>query len=177
MEDHWAKESAIYCGVRDLFKGTSENTFSPDVQLSRAMMITILHRIEKENATETAGFADVLGGAYYEDAVAWGVEKEIVKGVSETDFAPDQAITREQMAAMLYRYAHNCGYVLSGDRVVSFDDAGEIQSYAKDAMEWAVAKGLFSGKGNNLIDPRGYTTRAEAVSIFERFIKNVLNVL
>lgn len=125
--------------------GTGETTFSPDETTTRGMIVTMLHRLEKEPAAAAAGFADVDAGSWYADAVAWAAANGVVNGVSDTAFAPETAITREQMAAILYRYAQLKGYDVSvgeDTNILSYTDAGQISEYAIPAMQWACGAGL-----------------------------------
>ncbi len=124
--------------------GTAENLFSPDDDLTRAMLVTILYRAEGEPEFEAASdFTDVADDAYYADAVAWAKENGIVMGISDTEFAPDVQITREQIAAILYRYAGYKGIdAVTMEENLHFDDTNEISEYAISAMNWIVGQKL-----------------------------------
>jgi len=121
-----------------------------------------------------AAFSDVPAGAYYAQAVAWAAANGVVLGVSESEFAPEAAVTREQMAAILYRYANHKVYATSARGALSqFKDAGSISGYAKDAVSWAVGAGLIVGRTETAVEPAGTATRAEVATILQRFIANV----
>lgn len=173
--DHWSEESVDYVYVRGLMKGTSETHFSPDVTLTRAMLVTILHRLEGEpEIANDESFADVASGSYYEKAVAWAKEKAIVKGISETAFAPETNITREQMAAIMHRYADFKGYddsVGENTNILSYSDFDAISEYAIASMQYAVGSGLMKGKTDTTLNPLDNATRAETAAILHRFIE------
>lgn len=136
------------------------------------MVVTMLYRISGESYTgESSGFTDVDDGVWYTDAVNWAAGNGIVKGISETLFAPGADVTREQAVAMLYRYAQYKGYDVSGSAEInSFADAAEVSGYAVEAMKWAVASGIITGRENNRIAPLATSTRAEAVTMLQRFM-------
>ena len=157
-----------------MMNGTSSTRFSPDETTTRAMIVTILHRLENEPAASSSDFTDVADGSYYADAVAWSAANGIVNGVSETSFAPEDSITREQMAAILYRYAQFKGYDISASNDLSgYTDAAQISAYAVTAMQWANAEGLITGNTATTIDPTGNATRAEVATILMRFCENI----
>lgn len=163
----WAHEGGI-------MKGVSDTLFSPNAPLTRAMLVTILWRTEGEIESGSAGFSDVAEDSYYHDAVAWAKENGIVKGYSDTVFAPDDNITREQIAAIMHRYAAHKKYDVSKGEGVSldtYDDAKEISEYAAESMRYAVGSGLIKGKSDKILDPKGNATRAESATILERFVK------
>lgn len=168
VEKHWAKDVIAAAYEKGYMTGISETEFAPDESLSRAMLVTVLYRMQGEPETDAkTGFTDVSAGAWYEKAVAWAYETGIVKGYTENTFAPDDVITREQLAAVMYRLAgepETIGMVLR-----EFDDKGLISDYAKTAMLWAFGKGIITGKNELLLDPDGNTTRAEAAAILERY--------
>lgn len=169
---HWA-EKTIYAAVEaGLFKGTSDTTFSPNDKVNRAMFATILYRLHKEPAvTGASQFPDAVQGSWYYNAVIWAAENKVVLGMSDGTFAPNQQITREQMAAMLYRYAVYAGH--ANDTIqplVGFKDHESVSSWAEEAMAWAVDNGYITGKPGDLLDPKGLATRAEAATILMRFL-------
>ena len=139
------------------------------------MVVTILHRLAGEPAVAgDVGFTDVEPGLWYTDAVTWAAQKGIVNGVSETQFAPGNNITREQLATILYRYAQAKGYDVSAFADLSgFPDAGDIQSYATEALSWAVAEGLLQGFEDDTLRPQGNATRAQIATILMRFCQTV----
>ena len=141
---------------------------------TRAMIVTMLHRLENEPTASAAGFTDVASNTYYANAVAWAAANGVVTGVSETSFAPNDAITREQLAAILYRYAELKGYNVSASGSLSgYTDASQISSYATTAMQWANSTGLITGKTSTTLSPKGNATRAEVATILMRFCENI----
>ena len=169
----WFYESVKFVNEKGLFSGTSENTFAPNDALTRAMLVTVLYRAEGEPKT-TGGskFADVPNDAYYTDAVAWAQANGIVNGVSETQFAPNVKITREQIAAILYRYAVYNGLeaVALKDNLL-FKDAGDISEYARSAMNWIVGQQIICGYEDNTVKPQNNATRAEAAAMLQRYLE------
>jgi len=155
--------------------GTSENHFSPDEKLTRAMLVTVLYRAEGEpEIANDASFTDVESGSYYEKAVAWAKANGIVNGTTETTFAPNDNITREQIAAIMHRYADYKGHDVSvgeNTNILSYDDAHHVSEYAIGAMQYAVGAGLIKGKTDSTLNPSDNATRAEAAAIIERYIK------
>lgn len=173
VSGHWAADSIKTVVEAGLFKGTTDNTFSPDTSVDRAMFTTILYRLNGETgATGTSQFPDAVQGSWYYDAVLWATEHSVVLGLGDGTFAPSLVITREQMAAMLYRYAVFAGH--ADDTIqplVGYTDADAISSWAADAMAWAVDNGYITGKTNNRLDPQGLATRAEAATILARYLE------
>ena len=171
----WTHDGIHYCVENGLMNGTGNDTFNPDGQSARAMLVTVLYRLEGEPEVGENGFNDVPEGEWYTDAVTWAAENKIVEGY-DGKFDPTGDITREQFATILYRYAKYKGYNISvgeDTNILSFADAEEISSWAKDAMQWAVGAGLINGKGENNLDPSGKATRAEMAAILYRFCENV----
>ena len=171
---HWATEDIDYVYENGIMKGISETEFAPEASLTRAMLVTVLYRLEGEPAVnKSIPFLDVDMGAYYADAVSWAKQVGIVKGVSDTEFAPDSNITREQIATIMHRFAEYKGYdVTQGGMLIrEFNDYEEISEYALTAMAWTVNSGLFKGKGENNIAPEENATRAETAAILHRFIE------
>ncbi|MCD8049378.1 MAG: InlB B-repeat-containing protein, partial [Clostridia bacterium] len=167
----WYHEYIDYALENGIMNGTSTTTFEPDTAITRGMIVTMLYRLEDEPEADAAyGFDDVAEGMYYTDAIAWSAENEIIYGYGDGNFGPDDAITREQMAAIMYRYAQYKGYDVSvgeDTNILSFDDALEISEYAIAAMQWACGCGLIEGTGTAL-EPAGTATRAQAAAIFTR---------
>ncbi|MDO5478954.1 MAG: S-layer homology domain-containing protein, partial [Clostridia bacterium] len=171
---HWASADIDYVYANGLMKGISETEFGPEAPLTRAMLVTVLYRIEGEPATNRSiPFSDVDMGAYYANAVSWAKQVGIVMGVTETEFAPDLNISREQIAAIMHRYAEYKGYdVTQGGMLIrEFNDYEEISEYALTAMAWTVNSGLLKGKGENSLAPEENATRAETAAILHRFIE------
>ena len=170
----WFAEEVQYVVDKGLMSGTSKTTFAPSATTTRGMIVAILHRLEKEPAATASAFTDVKAGAYYEKAINWAAANDIVKGVTETTFAPDQAITREQMAAILYRYAQFKGYDMSkANKLDAYADAARVSAYAVPAMQWANAENLITGKSATVLDPKGEATRAQVASILMRFCESI----
>lgn len=172
-----AKESWYYEGVRyayenGLMSGTGEGTFSPDLPTSRGMLVTILYRLAGSPAAGSASFTDVAKGQWYADGVAWASANGVVSGYPDGSFRPNDTITREQMAAILYQYARIQGKLDDSRADLSiFSDLDSLSAYAKEPMSWAVAQGLFSGVSADTLAPGGSTTRAQAAVILTAFSK------
>ena len=173
--DHWAKDAISFVTERGLFQGTSETTFTPNGDMTRGMVVTVLHRLENTPATSAANvFQDVPNGIWFTEAVTWANAHGIVQGTG-TGFLPNDPVTREQLAAILYRYMKDQGHdITKRSSLTSFSDGSRVSPWAKDAMEWAVATGLINGKTGGLLDPGGKATRAEVATILERLIVNLL---
>ncbi|MBU5626556.1 S-layer homology domain-containing protein [Oscillibacter sp. MSJ-2] len=174
-ENAWYLDGVEYAYENGLLKGTTDTTFSPNATLTRGMLVTILYRMAGSPAvTGQCPFADVAKGSYCEDAVTWAVANGVVNGFTATTFAPNQNVTREQMAAILYRYAELKGYDVSTAADLSaFTDAGSIAAYAVPAVKWANAAGLVQGTTATTINPKGNATRAQVSMILMRFAENV----
>ena len=150
--------------------GVSATRFDPDGALSRGMLAKVLYNVEEEQRDFPTEFSDVPNSAWYADAVNWAAANDIVKGYGKDKFGPEDLVTREQMAAILYRYAQYKGYDVSAKAdLIKFIDADEISNYALEALQWANAEGLINGKGDGVLDPKGQATRAEAAAMFTRF--------
>ena len=170
----WYAEAVRYVYENGMMNGTSASTFSPNATTNRAMIVTILYRLENEPAASASGFTDVAVGSYYADAVAWAAANGVINGVSETSFAPNAPVTREQLAAILYRYAQLKGYdVTASGSLNGYADASQTSSYAVAAMQWANAEGLISGISSTVLDPQGSATRAQVATILMRFCENI----
>ena len=170
----WYADAVQYVFDNGMMNGTSATQFSPDGTTTRGMIVTILHRLEGEPAAAASSFTDVAAGSYYEDAVNWAAANGIVNGVSETSFAPNTAITREQMAAILYRYAQFKGYdVSTSGSLGGYADASDISAYAATAMQWANGEGLINGVTDTTLDPQGSATRAQVATILMRFCEDI----
>ena len=166
----WFYEAVQYVYSHGLMKGTGADTFSPDVTTTRGMIVTILWRLEEEPAVQGTQFQDVAEDAYYAEAIRWAAENRIVTGYGSNRFGPDDPITREQLAAILYHYAQYKELDTSAsDSLKGFTDASKISPYAKEAMGWACAVGLLQGS-HNALNPQGNATRAQVATILYRFI-------
>ena len=170
----WYYDAVQYMYESGMMNGTSANTFSPNATTTCAMIVTMLHRLEGEPNASSASFTDVASSMYYADAVAWAQATGVVNGTSATTFSPNQAITREQMATILYRYAQFKGYdVTASNNLNAYTDASQISPYAITAMRWANAEGLITGNTATTINPAGDATRAEVATILMRFAENI----
>lgn len=171
----WYFDAVQYVYENDMMAGTSDITFSPNQTTTRGMIVTILYRLEGEpTVTGTTAFTDVTADQYYANAVAWAVQNGIVAGSDATTFAPNNAITREQMAAILYRYAQFKGYDVSAKADLStYIDAADVSAYATDAMAWASQTGLITGTSATTLSPAGQATRAQVAAILMRFCENI----
>lgn len=170
----WYAEAVTYAVENGLFQGTSATTFEPNANMNRAMLVTVLYRMSGEQAKADTAFGDVAQDAWYAEAVAWAKTNGIVSGVSATQFAPNQNVTREQMAAILYRYAQYKGRETGNAdaNLAAFADANTVSSYAVPAMNWAVKNGLISGTSATTLSPNGSATRAQVATILMRYQKN-----
>ncbi len=175
-DNAWYKSAVEFAVENNLFNGVSEKEFAPSASMTRAMLVTVLHRLEKAEGTgNAASFLDIAEGMWYSDAVSWAAESGIVTGVSENRFAPDSGITREQMATILYRYASIKGYIKSEQFALSeFTDSADISSWAYDALCWANAEKLINGRDNGSLAPQDGETRAEVAEILMRFCENYI---
>lgn len=173
--DAWYADAVQYVYENGMMSGTSETTFSPNLTTTRGMIVTILYRLENEpTVTGTTAFTDVAADQYYANAVAWAAQNGIVAGIDATTFAPNKAITREQMAAILYRYAQFKGYDVSAKADLSvYTDAESVGAYATDAMAWANGAQLITGTNATTLTPAGNATRAQVATILMRFCENV----
>lgn len=172
----WFYNDVKYVYEKGMMAGTAADVFAPNATTTRAMIVTILYRLEGSPAvTGTGAFVDVPAGQWYTDAVNWAAANQIVKGTSATTFAPNDSITREQMAAILYRYAQYKGYDVTKKADLSgYSDNGQVSAYAKDALAWANAAKLINGVTNTTLAPQGNATRAQVSAILHRFCDGVV---
>lgn len=172
----WFYNDVKYVYEKGMMAGTAADVFAPNATTTRAMIVTILYRLEGSPAvTGTSAFVDVPAGQWYTDAVNWAAANQIVKGTSATTFAPNDSITREQMAAILYRYAQYKGYDVTKKADLSgYSDNGQVSAYAKDALAWANAAKLINGVTNTTLAPQGNATRAQVSAILHRFCDGVV---
>ena len=170
-EDDWYYDSVYYVYAYGLMNGTAEATFSPENATTRGMLVTILYRMEgSPQGGGWSPFTDVDPELYYAQPIAWAAWNGIVKGITETTFSPDAPVTRQQMAASLYRYAAWKKWDVSQQgNLFQFTDWEQIQEYARTPLAWASAAGLIQGKENNILDPAGTATRAQVATILQRF--------
>ena len=169
--NHWAVAAIQYVYDNGLMTGVSNTEFAPEQTTTRAMIVSMLARLENVTSAESAGFVDVSDGDWYATAVNWAATEGIVSGTGEGDFSPNAAITREQLAAMLMNYAVYKGEDVSARADLSaYSDAAAISSWANDVMQWAVAEGLISGMTTDTLQPQGSATRAQVAAILQRFL-------
>ena len=167
----WYTDAVQYAYDNGLMTGTAEDTFAPNATTTRGMIVAILHRLEGEPAAQDAGFSDVADGSWYASAVAWAKETGIVNGYSDSTFGPNDAITREQMAAILMNYAEYKGQDVTASADLSgYADADTVSGWATDAVQWAVETGLLKGVANDTLEPQGMATRAQVAAILQRFL-------
>ena len=177
--DAWYYEAVQYVYEKELFAGVTTTTFEPNAPMTRAMLVSVLWRLEgRPEASGVNPFSDVQDGKWYTSGVLWAASKEIVSGFPNGTFAPDDSITREQMASLIMRYATYKGIELvQGASLDSFVDADKVQGWSKEAVAWAVAAGIISGNKQGdvyTLAPQASATRAQVASILMRFIENVL---
>lgn len=173
-EDDWWFDSIYYVCARGLFQGTSGSTFEPQGTMTRAMLVTVLHRLEgAPDVSATGPFQDVQAGQWYTAAVNWASANGIVEGYPNGRFGVGDDVTRQQVAVILYRYAKYKGYSLSAAvDLGGYSDAAEIDAWARDAMTWANAKGIIAGTTPSTLIPRGSASRAQVATILMRFVEN-----
>ena len=175
-QNAWYYSAVSFVYNEGMMNGTSDTLFAPNTNLTRAMIAQVLYNLEGAPSGTLSAFNDVPAGAWYASAVNWAGAQSIVTGYGDGTFGPMNNITREQVAAILYRYAQHKEYISvdKGD-LTSFADSVKVSAWAKTALEWAVGNGVLSGKSGNLLDPTGTATRAEVAQILtnfcQRFVK------
>lgn len=175
-DDYWAKGAVDFVSSREIFKGVYETVFAPADLVNRGMMATVLYRLADAKAEGSNNFFDVPDGTWYTDAVTWANRSGVVTGYADGTFGPADAVTREQMATMLFRYAKAMGMDISAKGDVSkFSDANDVSSWASEAMTWAVGVGLINGVADpatgTTLSPTKTATRAEVATIMQRMVK------
>ena len=171
----WFFSDVAYAAQNGLMRGTSSDKFSPYSTTTRAMIVTVLYRMEGEPDAGENSFIDVPDGEYYTDAVAWASENGIVNGYGQGRFGPNDSITREQLAAILYRYSVYKGYDVSvgeDTNILSFDDIAELSDYAYTSMQWACGGGIIGGMGDGRLAPKGNATRCQIAAVLHRYCDN-----
>ena len=170
IDESWAKEDILKAYYAGLVNGTGDGEYSPEVEATRGMFVTLLYRLAGEPVVEEeVPFTDVEEGAYYEDAAVWAYTNGITNGTGADTFDPDRVITREEMVTLLYRYAQFVGRdVTAEDDLASFTDVSAVSDWALDAMEWAVADDILEGFDNELM-PQGTATRDQLAAMFVRY--------
>lgn len=174
IESHWAKENIEFVVSRELFKGTSNTSFSPDTAMTRAMFVTVLGRLAEADVSEytKSSFSDVEYDAYYMGYIEWATENGVVEGIGDGKFAPNQAITREQVAVIMANYSKMIGVILpSINAENTYEDNTLISSYAKDATKVMQIAGVIKGNDDNKFDPQGTATRAMISTVLRRFVE------
>ncbi len=165
----WFAYPVAYVHGHDIMEGTEAYKFSPHGSLTRAMVAQIVYNMEGQPAAGRNAFTDVPAAAWYAAAVNWAAAANIVNGYENGRFAPNESVTREQLASILYRYAQYRGEDVSVTAPLNFTDSGNVRSYAVPAVKWAVGIGVLSGKGSGVLDPSGTATRAEAAKMLQSF--------
>ena len=176
VNNHWAKDNMLFVVSRGLLSGTSATTFSPNTGMTRGMFVTALGRLAGVDPTDyqASRFTDVKEDAYYAPYVNWAAKTGVVSGTTDTTFAPDTNINREQMAVIMKNYAAKLGYTIPKTlEVVNFADSAGISSWAKEAVKSMQQAGILAGKTNNCFDPAGTATRAEVAAVLRRFVEIV----
>ena len=172
----WYASAVQYAVEHGLMAGVGNNRFGPEEPMTRAMLVTVLWRYAGRPEAGKNPFTDVPAGQWYTEAVTWAAENGVVSGVGNGRFAPNGNITREQMASILFRYAKLTGLDTSKrGELAGFPDEGQVSSWAREALSWAVGEGIISGTaegGRTILKPQGNATRAQVASILMRFIRN-----
>ncbi|WP_312699108.1 S-layer homology domain-containing protein [Sedimentibacter sp.] len=173
--DDWFYKNVEYVIKNNLMVGTAPGQFSPDIETTRGMIVTILHRLAgTPDAGASGSFPDIAGSEWYAKAVVWAAENKIVSGFTDGTFGANNSLTREQLVTILYNYSKFMGYdVEEGQSLNNFSDAAYISDYAKTAMEWAVKHGIISGITTELLSPASTATRAQMAAILERYIETI----
>ena len=176
-ESDWFYEAVRYVYERGIMSGVAQDRFAPRDTLTRAMLVQTLYALEgKPQAEGGERFEDVSQEEWYADAVAWAAQNGLVAGVGEDRFAPEDALTREQMALILYRYAQYKSYdvQVEGEPLESFQDKDEISAWAEEALAWAVDAKLLSGTGESCLSPGGTATRAQVAQVLANFCQTIV---
>ena len=169
-EEGWEADAVAFASAREMFSGTSETTFSPELLMTRGMLATVLYNLEGQPDQElTHAFSDVGSGIWYAAGVSWAAANGIINGYGDGRFGPDDSVTREQFVVMLWRYA---GSPATDVRALAFSDAEQASGYAMEALCWAAENGILKGYGDGRLDPGGVATRAQAAQMLKNFIEN-----
>ena len=172
---HWGREYIEFCALRDIFRGVSENTFSPDGTMTRAMFVTVLYRLSgSPNVSGESTFLDVSPDDWYYRAVLWAASHNIVEGYGDNRFGSNNPVTREQMCALLYRYLNYQGYRPNGNADVSFGDWDNVSEWARDAVSFCAQNALITGLPDGRFAPQSNATRAQNCTVFSRMIETIL---
>ena len=173
----WYHLSVDYVLTHKMMNGVSSRAFAPNSNLTRGMLVQILFNLEGKPQSASASFSDVKADAWYAKAVGWAAANKVVTGYTDGTFRPNAAVTREQAAAILYRYAQSKGIDVSvgeNTNILSYADALQASEYAIPALQWAVGAGVLNGKGGSLLAPTGTATRAEIAAIMQRWCENII---
>lgn len=173
----WFYENVLYVYKNGLMTGTGSDAFSPNGTMTRAMLVTVLYRLSGDKESYTNTFSDVPSGTWYETAVAWAAKNGIASGVGGNRFTPESAVSREQLAVMLYNYAKFKGFDVSVGKdtnILSYNDAANISDYAYSALQWACGAGIMNGDGSGNLNPKSSATRAEVAAMLQRFITSAV---
>lgn len=177
-DSDWYYDEVEYVYEAGLMQGISDETFNPEGNVSRGMIVTILWRLENEPSASDNSFDDVALDQYFTQAISWANTNDIVNGYGDGRFGPNDYITREQLAVILYRYADYKGYEVSQQADISeYEDADGISSYATTAFSWAVSNGFISGMTSTTLNPTGYTNRAQAAVVLQRFCESDIELV
>lgn len=173
LSTDWYYDAVVYAVEKGLFNGVTETQYKPNMDMTRGMLITVLWRLEGEPAAESAAFPDVAQGSYCESAVAWAAKNGIASGYEDGRFGPDDVVTREQFATILYNYIKYKGGGFEGTWAfpLDFADADKVSDWAYEALCYCTMHGVITGKPGNLLDPQGSATRAEAATMLHRFLE------
>ncbi|MDD3350520.1 MAG: S-layer homology domain-containing protein, partial [Eubacteriales bacterium] len=175
-ETDWFYDNVLYAYQTGLMVGTDSDSFSPKTPVTRAMAITVLHRINGDAASYDNKFMDIPKGSWYANAAAWAANNAIAAGTGANRFAPNAQITREQLAVLLYNYAKQEGYDVTTYKELDlklYQDAGRISDYAYTALQWACGTGIIKGDSSGNLKPQGSANRAEVSAMVQRFDENI----
>ena len=173
----WYHLSVDYVLTHKMMNGVSSRTFAPNANLTRGMLVQILYNLEGKPKGTAANFSDVQADAWYAEAVGWAASNKVVTGYADGTFRPNAAVTREQAAAILYRYAQSKGIDVSvgeNTNILSYVDVQQASEYAIPALQWAVGAGVLNGKNGSRLAPTGTATRAEIAAIMQRWCENII---
>lgn len=173
ISNHWAKDQIRYVVGNGLMSGVSSTAFEPNTAMTRAMIVTVLYRMENEPNAAKNVFSDVPNGMWYTDAISWAHRNNIVSGYSSDKFGPNDPVTREQAAVIMYRYAkmRNYNTAYTDSSLNKFSDKGSISSYAVTAMKWATSRGVMTGTSSTTIAPKTNITRAQTATMLKDFLE------
>ena len=174
----WYAKAVGFAVSHELFNGVSDTEFAPSKSMTRGMFVTVLNRLaDAEDFAGKTEFSDVAADKWYTNGTAWAVSNKIVSGYGNGRFGPDDAVTREQMAVIMYNFTKAMGYDIKGSAALTkFSDSTSVHSWAAEAMQWAVGTGVMSGNADGTLDPRGTATRAQVATIMSNYVQVLLGV-